>query len=1610
MEKSTKSFYSRIVTLVVLLAIGVGSAVASGAAVKPRHAQSGAANASEEVIEYDFAANPDIIAGLATGITDWSTTNRHATIVINGYSFTLHNCLRGNGYLSVRGDYNDKDAGSDPGYVQGSMKGIMTKLTLTKRVGGGNVNIIFEKEDGSTVTHTSSVASGSGTYAIEIPADKQVADAKSITIKPDFKLNVSKIAITRQAVEQSKDTPWVKFKLLKENTSDEDIFKAGMAGNDESGVASVSAGQIVQLINNGIEGFDPVSTMGNQYVVTYVVVNADKYKDAVSNNTLKDIAPTFSMQTNSAHKYWKNGDDKGEDGITPIGNPGYVYRRGIVLSKENTTNNEGDNEVDNIGDEITVLATVWQITSVTGNKCEATELQTIAKTFKFESTPKRPNWGASTTGDTRDNITFIPYSKQKTYPGKIDGTDDLDLKNTTILDPTENITVKQVEWPEDDNTIIAKLSENDSYNLQSLLNSASVSPTKGQKSMKSSSLKLRKVSAIMYTPNGLVSNRVAESYYWFVPARKQLHIKATATENMTDYDLTIDMSQKPSQEVTLNAYYTDSDNNNVTVSLKDLNLTKKDIIISDSEVAEIDGDITFDDKGNAKFTLKAKDNGYTQLTVSTKKTNNVNAKKADATAESAENYTAATTSFDVKVIGGENLMPPSITPYSQQYSHTFNATIKGVEGVKTYYFVYNPDNPSMMLVEGQDESTGSSEITAQEVISAAIDGPDGTNIKYCGIIDGTNEAIVPIVGKDNATFTVYAVAANADSNGNLVSGEKNSSRVVSAVYTFNRLENPVLSPGVEGVANSFPFSDNLDVEANVESTNAKIFYTTDKDIYLTFEDGVVVTNGTLFNSSTPIHVNQNSYVQAIAVNDSLRLTSDIVTYRYIKTSGDIGEPMFKIGGAEYTNGDKYTKALTGTNQVTLLAHAYDSDGGDITIGGTNDNTANSNYCIYYSTDGSYPIKRKEDGNIDDSHKYTEPFNVDNNKGAVTIKAVAYNITDGTVSDLSVLYALNSAIQYWETSDGNCKNGILKSLNQSITSSDGADLMLIEFGGSKSKDSSPLAWKHYVSKEYATGNPIDNIGKYTIAPALDADEEVADVKDENGLLWNHSRANNPAEKDFQTHKATFGLPASGAYVKFEPKQNGTITVWCCQEGALFYSNKSTDRESFNEGFLRKRPAYFVDEAGHSIKPADVQAAGVLSYNWNTNATSGYWNVKGEDINNIPQTLYTQDQTDKIYNMFNQVILKNDAKLNSPLQPLLVYLNTEENKTVAGFNVAEDPKEESDKNPTYTPDPVIDGTGVCLPSASYMKYTFDVKAGKTYYFFGWMTKIGIRGIGFEPDTQKAANGSYTIKGGKAGTDDSSTENTFDDCFESDGNGKTYASVTLNRTFQQDTWAVVTLPFSVSASELKRVFGDGTQVLHYRTIDGSTMHFFKHFHQMIVAGTPVLIKPANGVNNPVFNNVTFDVKTAVDTPCNDYALDGTANNSYPMIGSFTPQEYHNGDFYISTAGTVKRLNRTANTPAVLNGTRAYIKGTDDSGTPANVSRMVRAQYDDPTLRDMDGNTTLIDIVPEDGDGDDHTSAMGRNRVYSIGGQLLRSNDTNTTGLQKGVYVVDGKKTTVK
>lgn len=492
--------------------------------------------------------------------------------------------------------------------------------------------------------------------------------------------------------------------------------------------------------------------------------------------------------------------------------------------------------------------------------------------------------------------------------------------------------------------------------------------------------------------------------------------------------------------------------------------------------------------------------------------------------------------------------------------------------------------------------------------------------------------------------------------------------------------------------------------------------------------------------------------------------------------------------------------------------------------------------------------------------------------------------------------------------------------------------------------------------------------------------TADVESE---LGNGSIGKDDKEEYFhcrplsQLHEKTFALPAKGSFFKFEPDANGKLTVFVEQQGAIYNTNGHLEANK-----VRKRPVYFLDETGKSI-PANYAYT-------SSKVNKTDWETIQKTANITDDSFYTKDYMDKLQAYYQNIIDGNNQDftnfnsavaeaykhapltLGTSIQPIIV-LHEECNADIL-----------KDDGMSVNGDTNYDHTGYMLISEGYVTYEFPVKAGKTYYLFASRTKLALSGFCFDIDanykTENLQN--VTLEGNK---DNATTINGLKE-------GNQY-NVTLNRTFGANKWYSVVLPFSVSQKQMKSVFGPDVKVLHYSDVEGTDLNLFEHFYQMIVGGTPVLVKPSQDVTNPVFKNVTLTSKTVVDIENSGFKCTGSWNNEdFPAYSYFIDAKTNSFYQYDPTkveTGTVKPH---------AGAFRAWI--ISNSSNPAAAAQLTMHING---IEEQGETTAIWNAIS--GNDDAEVASKG---IYSLSGQKM--NATDTRSLPKGIYIVNGKKFIVK
>lgn len=482
-----------------------------------------------------------------------------------------------------------------------------------------------------------------------------------------------------------------------------------------------------------------------------------------------------------------------------------------------------------------------------------------------------------------------------------------------------------------------------------------------------------------------------------------------------------------------------------------------------------------------------------------------------------------------------------------------------------------------------------------------------------------------------------------------------------------------------------------------------------------------------------------------------------------------------------------------------------------------------------------------------------------------------------------------------------------------------------------------------------------------------DRFVSGEKNKNARQENGSNAmpntTMVSTADFKTDKGTvrdamFNVPCSGSYLTFNPKTNGTVSVHIFQNGA------------FDSGVYRpQRRVFVMDEQGNfvqstpEIENANGKPTGGLksigNYKWDINPNGANTAPAIEDVRlhfkNIPTDF---DMTAEKFQ--NNVY---ESNLSNKIVPNAAY-----NEKVPGSN------------------------GWCVLADSPVTYSFKVKAGKTYYLWNFGSKICFYGYSFDEDETKPDEISY---------DENSTNDV-----KSTEEGHV-AKVSINRTFKAGVWSTCVLPFSLNMSQVDAIFGDtyrfgnenGTEILYFDRVDeNGKVWFVRHAYNTIVANKPFLIKPTKDVERINTADCAEYPYVIIEAPKDGKPADWCSDGNYAWVSSYNnDMTLSKGDGYIG--GTSGNFIQSTKDGVKVKGFRGFLKGL----TPAAKTHVLSTMTASNT--DVDGNTTFIDGLVVDGDGNFVPTATD-GKVYSINGQLVGKDMKSLGSLPSGVYIINGKK----
>lgn len=226
-----------------------------------------------------------------------------------------------------------------------------------------------------------------------------------------------------------------------------------------------------------------------------------------------------------------------------------------------------------------------------------------------------------------------------------------------------------------------------------------------------------------------------------------------------------------------------------------------------------------------------------------------------------------------------------------------------------------------------------------------------------------------------------------------------------------------------------------------------------------------------------------------------------------------------------------------------------------------------------------------------------------------------------------------------------------------------------------------------------------------------------------------------------------------------------------------------------------------------------------------------------------------------------------------------------------------------------------------------------------------------------------------------DETSTQNVIENC--------SYANVTLKRTVESSHWNTFCVPFSLTADQVTKYFGEGTLL---RTYEGDFNNNIANFKVVdnIEAGKPYLLKPGNAVvENPTFEEVSV-VATNLDADKNPQAVGDAAVFQMKGIYNHVTLAQNETNLYL---GEGNLFYYPADAEACeMNGLRAYFivpENTDINKLRANI----------------DGTATSLGAI--------FNTEENNAPVYNLQGQRVGS---SLGSLKSGIYIKNGKKVVVK
>lgn len=454
-------------------------------------------------------------------------------------------------------------------------------------------------------------------------------------------------------------------------------------------------------------------------------------------------------------------------------------------------------------------------------------------------------------------------------------------------------------------------------------------------------------------------------------------------------------------------------------------------------------------------------------------------------------------------------------------------------------------------------------------------------------------------------------------------------------------------------------------------------------------------------------------------------------------------------------------------------------------------------------------------------------------------------------------------------------------------------------------------------------------------------------------------------DFKTYTTEvkdpmFNVPCSGSFLVFNPKTNGKVTAHIFQNGVFDTSGGKTS-------YRPQRRVFVMDEAGNFVtSTAHIESTNGKPTGEVYDLTTYGWDLNGGKAPTVADVVSHFDGL-KSFEMTKDGFKNNvyPSALSTDIMPNKAIANHPGDKSAHGW---------------------------CVLADSPVTYTFNVKAGKTYYLYNFGSKIGFYGFSFDKGETKPKVDPVNYN-----ADDANANNVVEKTAEGH-----VAQVKIARKMVANRWTTCVLPFSLNKHQVDAIFGatysidnkEGTQILYFDHVEGSKAYFVRHAYNTIVAGKPFLIKPTKEVTS--IN--TADVKAyPYVTIENTEPAKWCESNGYVWTSSYNKMNIVKNDYFIGASdGKFKAYSAASGT---VKGFRGFLK----ANLPAGAKPVMLSISTSSITDGNDGETTGIEdlIITTDGE-----LMPANSRVYNINGQLVSEDASSFQSLPSGIYIINGKK----